>query len=113
MARINTRGPSEFLFSVFALIIFTIVVHAAYVTVVRPRATAVLAEQRAAMKKDPNFVAERSIYVVLKDWEQEVRDHPRPLGARDHRLQGVARAARARAARARPRARARGHEDPA
>jgi biopolymer transport protein ExbB/TolQ len=71
MARINGRGPSEFLFSVFSLIIFTIVVHAAYVTVVRPRATAVLAEQRQAMKKDPNYVAERSIYVVLKDWEQE------------------------------------------
>jgi len=41
------------------------------VTVVRPQAAAVLAEQRAAMAKDPNFVAERSVYVVLKDWEQE------------------------------------------
>ena len=71
MASTNTRAPSEFLFSLFALIIFTITVHAAYVTVVRPRAAAVLAEQRAAMKKDPNYAAERSIYVVLKDWEQE------------------------------------------
>ncbi len=71
MARLKTRAPNELLFSVFALIIFTIVVHAAYVTVVRPRATALLAEQRAAMAKDPNFVAERSLFVVLKDWEQE------------------------------------------
>jgi hypothetical protein len=68
MARINTRAPSEFLFSLFALIIVTIVVHAAYVTVVRPKAMTVLAEQREAMKKDPN-VADPS--GVLKDWEQE------------------------------------------
>lgn len=71
MARFKSRAPNELLFSVFALIIFTIVVHAAYVTVVRPRASALLAEQRAAMIKDPNYVAERSIYVVLKDYEQE------------------------------------------
>ena len=49
MARINARAPSELLFSVFSLIIFTIAVHAAYVTVVRPRASAVLAEQREGM----------------------------------------------------------------
>jgi len=71
MAKINTRAPSEFLFSLFALIVIAITVHAVYVTIVRPRAAMVLAEQRAAMKKDPNYVAERSIYVVLKDWEQE------------------------------------------
>jgi biopolymer transport protein ExbB/TolQ len=71
MARPKSRAPNELIFSLFAFIIVTIAVHAAYVTVVRPRAAAVLAEQREAMKKDPNFVAERSIYVVMKDWEQE------------------------------------------
>jgi len=71
MARSTSRAPNELLFSLFALIIFTIAVHAAYVTVVRPKATALLAEQRAAMAKDPNYVAQRSLYVVLKDYEQE------------------------------------------
>jgi biopolymer transport protein ExbB/TolQ len=71
MPRYQSRAPSELVFSIFALIIFTIAVHAVYVTVIRPKAGVVLAEQRAAMKKDPNFVSERSIYVVLKDWEQE------------------------------------------
>ncbi len=71
MARFKSRAPSELIFSLFALIIITITVHAVYVTVIRPRATAVLAEQRAAMKNDPDFIAERSMYVVLKDWEQE------------------------------------------
>jgi biopolymer transport protein ExbB/TolQ len=71
MARLKSRAPNELLFSLFAFIIVTIAVHAVYVTVVRPKAATVLAEQRAAMAKDPNFVAERSVYVVLKDWEQE------------------------------------------
>lgn len=71
MARFKSRAPNELLYSLFALIIVTITVHAVYVTLVRPRAATVLAEQRAAMKKDPNYVTERSIYVVLKDWEQE------------------------------------------
>jgi biopolymer transport protein ExbB/TolQ len=71
MARTKYRAPSEFVFSLFALIIAAIVVHAFYVTVVRPKATAALTEQRAAMAKDPNYVAERSIFVILKDYEQE------------------------------------------
>jgi biopolymer transport protein ExbB/TolQ len=71
MARTKTRAPSEFVFSLFALIIIAIAVHAYYVAIVRPRAAAVLAEQREAMKKEADFVAERSIYVILKDWEQE------------------------------------------
>ena len=71
MARFTSRAPNELLYSLFALIIVTIAVHAVYVTLVRPKAATVLAEQRAAMKQDPNYVAQRSIYVVLKDWEQE------------------------------------------
>src|SRR5262245_33051886 len=71
MSRVKTRAPSELIFSLFALIISIIAVHSVYVTVVRPRAAVVIAAQREGMKKDPNFVAQRSLYVVLKDWEQE------------------------------------------
>lgn len=71
MARFKSRAPNELLYSLFALIIVTIAVHAVYVTLVRPKAATILAEQRAAMKSDPNYVTERSIYVVIKDWEQE------------------------------------------
>jgi biopolymer transport protein ExbB/TolQ len=71
MARFKSRAPNELLYSLFAFIIVVIAVHAVYVAVVRPKAAAVLVEQRTAMQKDPNFVAERSTYVVLKDWEQE------------------------------------------
>ena len=71
MASAKSRAPSEFLFSLFALIIAAIVVHTWYTIDVRPKAEAVLAQQREAMLKDPNFVADRSIHVILKDWEQE------------------------------------------
>ena len=63
--------PSEFLFQVFTLIITVIIVHAAYVTVVRPKATAVLAEQESRAKTDANYSAEPSFWVIIKDYEQE------------------------------------------
>jgi biopolymer transport protein ExbB/TolQ len=48
-----------------------ILVHGAYVTVVRPNAEAHLAAQRALIARQPDAVAETSIYVILKDYEQE------------------------------------------
>ena len=63
--------PFEFLFQVFALVISVIVIHGMYVSVVRPRAAEVLAEQRAQLAVDKDFVPERSIYVLIRDFEQE------------------------------------------
>lgn len=65
------RLPSEFLFQLFALIIAVIVVHTAYVTVVRPRATTILAEQALRMQQETDYVPERSVWVVIRDFEQE------------------------------------------
>ncbi len=67
----NRRLPNEFLYQVFALIIVTIVVHSFYVTVVRPRAAAVLAEQALRLEQDANYTPESSLWVVIKDYEQE------------------------------------------
>jgi biopolymer transport protein ExbB/TolQ len=63
--------PNEFLFQVFALLIITIVVHAFYVTSVRPRAAAVLAEQAVKAKADVNYSAPPDFWVIIKDYEQE------------------------------------------
>jgi len=63
--------PTEFVFSLFALLISVILVHAIYLTVVRPNADEVIAEQRIAMETDPDFVAERSLFVIIRDFEQE------------------------------------------
>ena len=63
--------PDEFTFTVVALLLSVILVHAAYVLHVRPAAEAQMAADRAAMKKDPDYVSQRSVYVVIKDYEQE------------------------------------------
>ena len=63
--------PVEFVFQLFALIIAIIVVHAFYVSVVRPNAAEVIAEQNLQASQDPDFVRERSTWVLIKDMEQE------------------------------------------
>ena len=63
--------PVEFVFQLFALIIAIIVVHAFYVSVVRPNAAAVIIEQNMMAEQDPEFVRERSVWVLIKDFEQE------------------------------------------
>ncbi len=64
--------PAEFVFQLFALVIGAILVHAAYVAVVRPKASAVLLEQKAAALADPNYASEPDVWVILKDYEQEL-----------------------------------------
>jgi biopolymer transport protein ExbB/TolQ len=61
----------EFVYQIAALVVIIILVHAAYVGVVRPRGDAILAQQAAALQKDASAVSERSIYVLIYDWEQE------------------------------------------
>jgi len=65
------RYPTEFVYQLASLLISIIVVHAIYVTVVRPRAEAILAERVAAMQEDPAYVQERSTWVIIRDFEQE------------------------------------------
>lgn len=63
--------PIEFVYQLFALIIAIIIVHAFYVSVVRPNATEVIAEQNMMAEADPDFIRERSVWVLVKDFEQE------------------------------------------
>ncbi len=63
--------PVEFVFQLFALIIAIIIVHAFYVSVVRPNAAEIIVEQNMMAEQDPEFVRERSVWVLIKDFEQE------------------------------------------
>ena len=63
--------PVEFVFQLFALIIAVIVVHAVYVSVVRPNAAEVIAQQQLEAQNNPEYVRERSTWVLIKDLEQE------------------------------------------
>ena len=67
----NRNFSAEFLYQVFALIIAVIVVHAVYVTLVRPQATVIMAEQARLIEEDENYTPERSLYVLIRDFEQE------------------------------------------
>lgn len=67
----NRKLPNEFIFTVVALLLSVILVHAVYVLHVRPVAEAQMRADREAMAKDPEYVQQRSIYVVIKDYEQE------------------------------------------
>jgi len=62
---------NEFLYQVFALIIAVIIVHTFYVTTVRPKATVILAEQALRMQEEQNYTPERSVWVLIRDYEQE------------------------------------------
>ncbi len=63
--------PRELLFQIFALLISFILVHGAYVTVVRPGAEAYLAVEHERMARDPQYVQQQNFYIVVKDYEQE------------------------------------------
>jgi len=67
----NRAFPTEFVYQLFALLISFIVVHAVYVALIRPGAAAFLARQAAIMQTNPDYVAAQSLFVVLKDYEQE------------------------------------------
>ena len=62
---------TEFVFQVFSLIIAVIIVHAVYVSIVRPSAAAIVEEQRILIEEDPDYVPDRSFFVIVQDFEQE------------------------------------------
>jgi biopolymer transport protein ExbB/TolQ len=62
---------TEVVYQVFALIIAVIIVHAIYVAVVRPNAELIQEQQAILQQTDENFEPERSVYVIMKDFEQE------------------------------------------
>lgn len=65
------NGSAEFLYQLFALIIAAILVHGVYVTVIRPQANALMQHQLERQAQGEPYVQERSLFVVLKDYEQE------------------------------------------
>jgi len=67
----KNRLSSEFIFQLFALLIAVIVVHAIYVGAIRPSADAQLQQQAELQAAGEDFVPERTLAVVIRDFEQE------------------------------------------
>jgi len=61
----------ETLFQIGALIFAVIIVHATYVTLIRPNAELIQEQQNQMQQVDANFVPERSVFIILRDFEQE------------------------------------------
>ena len=67
----SSRLHLEFLYQITSLVLVAILVHAVYVSIVRPNANALLEEQAIQISTDPTYVPERSVYIVVRDLEQE------------------------------------------
>lgn len=67
----NKKLPSEFTFIIAALLVSAVFIHSVYVLHIRPVAEMTLKLDRERMAEDPEYVSERSIYVVIKDYEQQ------------------------------------------
>ena len=63
--------PFELVYQIGALIISIILVHLVYATLIRPNADAILQQQAELAAQGEPFVQDRSLYVVLRDYEQE------------------------------------------
>ena len=63
--------PREIIFQASALVISIIFVHLVYITTIRPNADALLEAEFERAQSGESFVQERSLYVVLRDYEQE------------------------------------------
>ena len=62
---------TDFFYQLFTLIAAVIIVHALYVAVVRPNADALLEEQRMQQEAGEGYEVQRSVFIVIKDFEQE------------------------------------------
>ena len=63
--------PAEMIYQVFSLLVIFIIVHGAYVALIRPKAEAFLAAEVARLAEEPGAIQQQSFYVVIRDFEQE------------------------------------------
>lgn len=65
------KNTNELFFQLVALLVSIILVHAVYVTVVRPNAESVINRATEISAAGGEYVVPRSFFVVIKDFEQE------------------------------------------
>ncbi|MXZ45299.1 MAG: MotA/TolQ/ExbB proton channel family protein [Gammaproteobacteria bacterium] len=69
----NKRFTTSFITQLLALVVAVLVVHTFYESVIRPNANVVLEERKEAVENEiDDYEIKRSIYVILKDYEQEI-----------------------------------------
>lgn len=68
----QVQYPNEFFVTLLALIVTILVTHALYVSWIRPTGDELVATEQARLKADPEYVPQRSVFLTIKDYEQEV-----------------------------------------
>src|SRR3546814_3529442 len=63
--------PTEFIYQVSALLVSFILVHAAYVAMIRPNAAQFMAAEKDKVALDAQYEVQQSIFIILRDYEQE------------------------------------------
>jgi biopolymer transport protein ExbB/TolQ len=63
--------PFEMVYQLTALVLSIVIVHLVYVTLIRPNADALLAREAQMAASGQPYVPVRSMYIVLRDYEQE------------------------------------------
>ncbi len=63
--------PTEMVYQVFSLLFVFIVVHGAYVSLIRPKAETFLAMEQERLAQSPDAVQAQNFFVVIRDFEQE------------------------------------------
>jgi len=63
--------PTELIYQIFSLLIAFIIVHAVYISVIRPQADTFLQHEHEMMIADSSYIQQRNFYVVIRDFEQE------------------------------------------
>lgn len=71
-ARRRFQYPSEFAWTLFALVFTIMAVHATYVAWIRPQGEAITQIELDRMKEDKTYIPKRSFFLVIKDFEQEL-----------------------------------------
>ncbi len=64
--------PKELVYQAVSLILIVIIVQAVYTAHIRPTAFSILEAQEMRLGQDPYYVPERSAYVLIRDFEQQV-----------------------------------------
>jgi biopolymer transport protein ExbB/TolQ len=63
--------PFDLIYQASALVIAVVLVHLVYIAVIRPNADALMQRQAELAEQGQPYIQDRSLYVVLKDYEQE------------------------------------------
>ena len=70
--KISYSPISDFLYQLCALILSILIVHTVYVGLIRPNAQAIHQEQLERQQAGEAYEVQRSVYIVVKDFEQEM-----------------------------------------